>query len=77
MIGAIAGERTRVIRVDGGSDLLDAVFAELVTLQHLACRAAEALGRDVDAWLGGRRTAEIQQLSLRTIRGSRVLGAEE
>jgi fructoselysine-6-P-deglycase FrlB-like protein len=68
---AFPGERTRWLQLTG-EGLLDAILAELIGLQLLVARGVSAMGRDPNRWLGGRRTEQVQAMSQRTIRGSRL-----
>jgi len=69
--GEFPGERTRRLELPS-EGLLDAIIAQVVALQLLVARGVSAMGRDPNRWLGGRRTEQIQTMSQRTIRGSRL-----
>lgn len=71
--GDCPGERTSLVDV-GVSDPELTPFTFATALQLIAYHGARALGRDVDAWLGGVRTQLINDTSRRTIRGSEVEG---
>jgi fructoselysine-6-P-deglycase FrlB-like protein len=47
-------------------------MAQVLGLQLLAAAVGPALGRDIDKWVGGVRTALIENLSQTTIRASRI-----
>jgi len=47
-------------------------FSAVLALQLLAAASGPALGRDIDRWVGGKRTALIEQLSQTTIRASEI-----
>lgn len=69
--GRFPGERTRLLELPG-DDLLESIISEVIALQLLVAWGVSAMGRDPDCWLGGRRTDQIQSMSQRTIRGSRL-----
>ena len=72
--GPFEGRFTEWLALPEG-DLPQTVLALLIAEQLLAAHGVAALGRDPNCWLGGRRPNLIQELSNRTIRGSRVFEA--
>jgi glucosamine--fructose-6-phosphate aminotransferase (isomerizing) len=69
--GEFPGERTQLLELPSG-DLLDSIISQVIALQLLVAWGVSAMGRDPDRWLGGRRTEQVQAMSQRTIRGSRL-----
>ncbi|MBI4881317.1 MAG: SIS domain-containing protein [Planctomycetes bacterium] len=69
--GLFHGQDDPVLWLPGG-DLLDAVLAEIIALQLLAAGGVAAMGRDPRCWLGGLRTDQVQAMSSRAIRCSRI-----
>jgi fructoselysine-6-P-deglycase FrlB-like protein len=69
--GEFPGERTQLLELPS-QDLLDAVISQVIALQLLVAWGVSTMGRDPTRWLGGRRGDQIQTMSQRTIRGSRL-----
>jgi glucosamine--fructose-6-phosphate aminotransferase (isomerizing) len=65
------GQRTSIVNAGVPAPEL-APFTFATALQLIAYHGARALGRDVDAWLGGVRTQLINDASQRTIRGPEI-----
>lgn len=70
--GSFPGGRTQTLGLPATDGLLPSMLAECVALQYLAVFGAPFLDRDPDRWLGGRRTELVQDMSQKTIRGSRI-----
>ncbi len=66
--GAYPGEHSSCLPIEAASGV-ETLFATTFALQSIAYRAADALGRDVDQWLGGVRTDLLNETSRQTIRG--------
>jgi len=63
------------IRTQAGLGSIASVFAMATSLALFASHVAQRLGRDLGRWVGGVRTELIEDLSLRTIRGSEIRDA--